>query len=374
MRFLTLLTVILFGLTLRGELKWERLDNCRLIDSFLNDGDSFLVEQGNREFVVRLYFVDAPEVSTTYPKRVQDQADYFGISFGEVTDLGREASRFTKKFLRGRFTLLTCYEEGGGYGTRYLGIVLKDDEDLAHALVRAGLARIYGYPTPSRPPGQPDAGRYKKRLSKLEREAQSKKEGGWADSADRPAGATGTTIAEPVAQEDLSPNAFGAQTGGGIDINFADSGALMSIRGIGPVLAQRIIDARPYESVEALMRVQGIGRGSLEKFREFLYVSPATPPDYTANFYRANPGPWYHRRVPVSIQSIEVKNWPAPDGFVVLNAVTAHDGLRGGNIPVFLPEDRVDAVLARFAKADQPLISQLYFFNYQGKDIFVVRR
>ena len=54
-----------------------------------------------------------------------------------------------------------------------------------------------------------------------------------------------------------------------LDINKASKDELMSIKGIGPVLAERIIAGRPYKDVEDLLKVKGIGRKKLEKIRPY---------------------------------------------------------------------------------------------------------
>jgi len=53
-----------------------------------------------------------------------------------------------------------------------------------------------------------------------------------------------------------------------IDINTANLTELDRITGIGPVYAQRIIDARPFSSVGDLLRVNGIGNATLNKIKE----------------------------------------------------------------------------------------------------------
>ena len=44
-----------------GSKDWIVLENCRLITNPANDGDSFHVSAGEKEYLFRLYFVDAPE-------------------------------------------------------------------------------------------------------------------------------------------------------------------------------------------------------------------------------------------------------------------------------------------------------------------------
>jgi competence protein ComEA len=55
-----------------------------------------------------------------------------------------------------------------------------------------------------------------------------------------------------------------------LDVNAASLAELQNIPGIGPVAAQRIIEARPFKSADDLQRVKGIGAGKrYEKIRPF---------------------------------------------------------------------------------------------------------
>ncbi len=64
-----------------------------------------------------------------------------------------------------------------------------------------------------------------------------------------------------------------------IDINSASSLELQRLPGIGPKLAQRIIEerrTRPFRSVDDLNRVPGIGAKKLEAIRPFVTIQQAT--------------------------------------------------------------------------------------------------
>ena len=55
-----------------------------------------------------------------------------------------------------------------------------------------------------------------------------------------------------------------------LDVNSASLAELQNIPGIGPVVAERIIEARPFKNADDLQRVKGIGAGKrYEKIRPF---------------------------------------------------------------------------------------------------------
>ncbi|MEM4181751.1 MAG: helix-hairpin-helix domain-containing protein [Candidatus Pacearchaeota archaeon] len=55
---------------------------------------------------------------------------------------------------------------------------------------------------------------------------------------------------------------------GQIDINTASVIDLQKLVGIGPAYAQRIIEERPFSSIEELIRIKGIGEKTLQKIKE----------------------------------------------------------------------------------------------------------
>lgn len=59
-----------------------------------------------------------------------------------------------------------------------------------------------------------------------------------------------------------------AELGQPVDINAASLAELESLPRVGPKLAQRIVEGRPYADVDALERVRGIGPATLDRLRD----------------------------------------------------------------------------------------------------------
>ena len=73
---------------------------------------------------------------------------------------------------------------------------------------------------------------------------------------------------EPVIDDgELEPD-----TGELININTADSGELQTLDGVGPSLAQKIIDDRPYSTIDDLTRVSGVSEGMVDGWRDEITV------------------------------------------------------------------------------------------------------
>lgn len=56
------------------------------------------------------------------------------------------------------------------------------------------------------------------------------------------------------------------------NVNMATREELDELPGVGPVIAQRIIDNRPYATVDDLLKVRGIGKTSIEVLRPLVRV------------------------------------------------------------------------------------------------------
>jgi len=168
--------------------KWRVYENCTLVeDHKANDGDSFLVNCGKRSYLFRLYFVDAAETETSFPDRVQEQADYWEVPVSRVTAIGEEGKRFTAAFLKKPFTVYTHWEDARGRSdrNRYYAIVQSGRSLLSTELVRAGLARVYG--SEADLPDGTTAREYWKDLRQTEIAARKAKAGAWKErKPDRP--------------------------------------------------------------------------------------------------------------------------------------------------------------------------------------------
>lgn len=59
---------------------------------------------------------------------------------------------------------------------------------------------------------------------------------------------------------------------GSINLNKASKEELELIKGIGPVLAESILEARPYKTVDELLKIKGIGKKKFEIIRGYLMI------------------------------------------------------------------------------------------------------
>src|SRR2546421_164586 len=188
----------LFGQSWAGEKKeWIKLTDCRYIDAPDNDGDSFRVHGGDKEFTARLYYVDAPETNLRQGDRTHDQALHFGITLDETMKAGEKAKQRTKELLQKPFVIWTRWSTAGGRGreSRYYVIVEIDGKNLGEVLVSEGLARVKGV-APNLP-NEEKGKAYMERLDDLESAAREKHLGAWATSKNETASPTPSDTPSP---------------------------------------------------------------------------------------------------------------------------------------------------------------------------------
>ncbi len=280
---------------------WIVLENCRFILNPADDGDSFHVSVGTKEYIFRLYMVDAPETDALTPGRLVEQAKYFEITVPQAIEVGEAAKDFTRRKLSEPFTVFTRMSDAMGRSKiqRFYAFVQTREGDLGEQLVRNGLARNYGYKAV--PPGLKNSRAELERLQQLEDEARAEKIGGWGVSAGRlnvhtqkpvsfsvfmaetdartrtlpltnrpsttPVFRASTTTISPL--EVNKSHAKGKIELGRIDINTATEKELKMIPGVGAVMASRIIAARPFRSADDLKKVNGIGDKKYAKIRPY---------------------------------------------------------------------------------------------------------
>jgi len=85
--------------------------------------------------------------------------------------------------------------------------------------------------------------------------------------------------ARPAAAAPAAAHKAAASEARPVDINTADSAALETVPGIGKSLSQRIVAFRekngPFQSVDDLLKIQGVGEKSIQKLRPYLTVAKA---------------------------------------------------------------------------------------------------
>jgi len=286
-----------------GSKDWIVLENCRLIPNPANDGDSFHVSAGAKEYIFRLYLVDAPETDEMTPGRLVEQAKYFGISVPQAIEVGQAAKEFTREKLSQPFIAFTHMSDALGQSRleRFYAFVETKEGDLGEQLVRNGLARIHGYK--AAPPGLRNSRVEVQKLQLFEQQARQEKIGAWGIAAGRlnvravnpsgfsifvsfdkhqarmpPAASPADVSSAPKPAVPMLPADMGAPRTshpkektllGQIDINTATEKELTTVPGIGHVMAARIITARPFRSADDLKKVSGIGDKKYDQIRPY---------------------------------------------------------------------------------------------------------
>ncbi len=165
MRILILTLILIFTLSYGNELV-----PCKVLR--VVDGDTFVCLLKGKKERVRLIGVDTPE-SRPNKKALRDSRRS-GISLKKIIEMGKKATRFTKKYLKKGKTVFLEFdiEKRDRYG-RLLAYVWLDKKILFNELIiREGYATVY-----TRPPNVKYVGRF----LMAQRYAREKRKGLWAE-------------------------------------------------------------------------------------------------------------------------------------------------------------------------------------------------
>ena len=274
-RFAALLFLSLLCVASAQEL--QKFEGCCLVEAGWADGDSFSVALSDgKEIVLRLYYVDCNETAAateTDQRRVRDQSSYFGVDDHQVTlESGRQAAEEVKKLLSKPFTVHTAFASALGRSAKprtYGFITLSDGRDLGEVLVGEGLARSYGVRRNTPDGLNTEAAEAK--MDDLELGAAIARRGIWAKTDPQRL----VALREDRRAEDRQlREAFGTSAGEPIDPNTATVDEIMLLPGVGEVLAERIVEGRPYKSVADLRRVPGVGEKVFARIEDSLQIAP----------------------------------------------------------------------------------------------------
>ncbi len=255
----------------------QKFEDCRYVEAGWADGDSFPVKlPDGKEIVLRLYYVDCNEVAAateTDQRRVRDQSSYFGIDDHQITlESGRLAAEKAKELLAKPFTVHTAFASAPGRSAKprtYGFVTLSDGRDLGEVLVGEGLARSYGVRRNT--PDGLNAEAAEAKMDDLELGAAIARRGIWAKTDPQRLVALRE---QERAEERQLQEAFGMGAGQTIDPNTATVDEIMLLPGVGETLAERIVEGRPYKSVEDLRRVPGIGEKVFARLKDSLQIAP----------------------------------------------------------------------------------------------------
>lgn len=262
--------------------EFTRVEGVVHIPTSWGDGDSFLVRfPDGSEHSIRLYGADTLEDTVTTEsdaRRLRAQRRYFGIanyggtpqaSIELARSMGEAATQQVRLWLETPFTVHTTFADARGapgFPRIYAFVTTADGEDLATRLVREGLARAFGVYRAT-PDGMTHHD-YREQLRDAELVAARMGKGIWAytdwESFSRER--------SEQRREDLEfQMAMGrAVPTERLNLNTAALRDLVRIPGIGEVTAMAIVEARPFDDVDQLIRIRGIGRARLAQLQEWL--------------------------------------------------------------------------------------------------------
>ena len=255
----------------------ETIRNATLIEAGLNDGDSFKVKAAGKKLHLRLYYVDCPETAAGTDaelERIREQQYHFGLEDpASVVRFGKQATAYVKRVLSRPFTIHTGYAFAPGRsatGRYYAFIETHDGRDLGHLLVEQGMARIHGKTRPA-PDGTPSQ-TVLKELQDMRSVAMLNRAGAWAETDPSLLPDLHKRQREKDREREKFREKLKPSCDDPMDLNTTSTEELQQLHGIGEVKAATIIAARPYRSVEDLLKIPGIGKKTLEKMRPCVTV------------------------------------------------------------------------------------------------------
>lgn len=279
-----MLLVFLMGGSAIGQLR--EFKACKLSPTEWADGDSFeVVFADGAKRTIRLYGVDCMEMHVhgddSNARRLRDQRRHFGIAhILTAKAAGEEAKRETTALLAQPFTVHTAFADGRGDGRFeriYAFVRTGDGRDLAETLVSKGLARAFGV-TRQRPDGTAGDD-WQEHLRDLELTAARAGVGAWKHTDWQKLPELREEARRETAEIEQAKGDRKAAENEPVDLNTAPRDELMTLPGIAEKTANAIIEARPFDRIEDLDEVPGIGKATIEKLRPYLIIRrPGSPP------------------------------------------------------------------------------------------------
>jgi competence ComEA-like helix-hairpin-helix protein len=260
----------------------QTIKDCTFIATEWADGDSFRIKPPEGpEITIRLYGADCVELhvgTDSDKRRLRDQRRYFGITEVQgaapnpielAKDYAQQAADLSARLLGNAFTIHTRMTRAPGDGRHeriYAFVETSDGKDLATELVRSGLARARGVATQG--PGGQSGDRYKETLKDIELQAAKQGKGIWKSTDWDRLPLERDAQRREEEEDEIAQGNQALPAGFRLDPNTASRDELERLPGIGPKLAEAILEARedePFKTPDDLMQVPGIKRKTLEK-------------------------------------------------------------------------------------------------------------
>jgi len=273
-----IVTAITLMAGVTGAAPFQTFEGCRYVATEWADGDSFLVEfPDGEQHTIRLYHVDCMEIRATQDsdkRRIREQANYYGIEdLRVIVEAGHAAKDLVAEVLSEPFAVHTSFANALGRSAKpriSAYITTTKNESLEELLVTKGLAKPTSVERAT--PDGKSASERNAELEDCEIVAAIKRIGIWKhcdpdrllemremdrEEARRLA-AVDAVFETPLPVEP-------------IDVNSASLQQLEST-GLRKDLADKVIQMRPFESIDQLIEVKGIGPKTLAKIRPYLKI------------------------------------------------------------------------------------------------------